>query len=105
MLFISQNISILSHHNVQSPESYLRCRRQRSYAAHTAVLCLPGEEVQQRPKRLTYKTEADPENTITDHLSGRSAHLLQGCSERNQRQLEHHSKECNTWEQSAKAGG
>lgn len=63
----------------------------RAHPAHTAVLSLPGEEVQQRAEWLSDQTEADPEDAISNSLSKWILHILQRCSESNQRQLEKHA--------------
>ena len=36
---------------------------------HTSVLGLPGKEIHERRKRLSYKTEAHPENHVTCDLA------------------------------------
>lgn len=64
------------------------------YLANAAVLCLPCEKVEQRAQRLTYKTETDPENRISNDSASWIVPFLQWKGDRNERQLEHHTCKC-----------
>lgn len=73
------------------------CPHVRHHPTYTPVLGLPSEEVQERSKRLSDETKADPEDAVSNDPTFRPAHIIQWCGEGNQRQLEHHPKERDTW--------
>lgn len=90
-------------YNKDCPES--RSSREHDLGAHstdTAVLGLPGKEVQQRTKRLPNKTKTHPEDAVTDCLAVRTAHLLQRRRKSDEGQLEYHAEESDACVQSAK---
>lgn len=53
-----------------------------THPTNTAILRLPGKEVQESSKRLPDQTKADPEDAIAESLTQRVSHLLQGRRER-----------------------
>lgn len=67
------------------------------HATDTAILGLPGEEVEQSSKWLANQAETDPEDTVADSLAQRIAHFFKGRGQDDQRQLENHAKKCNTF--------
>lgn len=73
----------------------IRNQWSRTHSTHTTVLGLPRKEVEQRSKWLPDETKANPEDAIPNGFTQRISHLLEGCSESDEWQLEHHAKEGN----------
>jgi hypothetical protein len=62
---------------------------------HTPILRLPSKEVQQRGKRLSHQTKANPEDHITRNFPLNPLDLLYDVCEGNEWNLEHHTRKRN----------
>lgn len=59
-----------------APRKQARSFTSLELLTHTAILGLPGEEVQQRAQRLSHQTETHPENHVACRLAVDATDLL-----------------------------
>ena len=64
--------------------------------AHTTILGLPCKEIKQGGEWLSHKTKADPEDHVACDLALNAPDLLDGVSERDEWNLDHHARKCHT---------